>query len=135
MARVGTAALSIAGFFLMAPGLGILATLGIGTGGSILTTMCAKKKLEQQHEDMKAAIAKDIPNIVARATDNSEKRVQNLYEDMLRESEKKKDLWLESQLQAVETANGPKNEEQKAKLTAEIGQLRELEAQFNQTED
>ena len=135
LARVGTAALSIAGFFLMAPGLGILATLGIGTGGSILTTMFAKKKLEQQHEDMKAAIAKDIPNIVARATDNSEKRVQNLYEDMLRESEKKKDLWLESQLQAVETANGPKNEEQKAKLTVQIGQLRELEAQFNQSKD
>lgn len=135
LARVGTAALSIAGFFLMAPGLGILATLGIGTGGSILTTMFAKKKLEQQHEDMKAAIAKDIPNIVARATDNSEKRVQNLYEDMLRESEKKKDLWLESQLQAVETANGPKNEEQNVKLTAQIGQLRELEAQFNQSKD
>ena len=132
LARLGTAALSIAGYFLMAPGLGILATLGIGTGGSILTSLFAKKKLEQQHEEMKMTIAKDIPNVVARATENSEKRVQSLYEDMLKESEKKKDLWLESQQQAVETANMPKNEEQKAKLASQLEQLRQMEQQFNQ---
>lgn len=100
-ARIGTVALSLA----LAPAFGLLATMGVGTAGTLITSSVFKKKIEEQRTLVKEAIAKDVPAIVMQATANSEKRIQSLYDEMLHDSDKKKQAWLETQSVAIESAN------------------------------
>lgn len=100
-ARVGTVVLSLA----LAPVFGLFATMGVGTAGTLLTSHIFKKKLEEQRTAVKEAIAKDIPAIILKATADSEKRIRAIYDDMLDDSEKKKETWREGQLVAIETEN------------------------------
>lgn len=100
-ARIGTVVLSLA----LAPAFGLLATMGVGTAGTLITSSVFKKKIEEQRTLVKEAIAKDVPTIVMQATANSEKRIQSLYDEMLDDSDKKKQAWLETQSVAIENAN------------------------------
>ncbi len=131
IARIGTAALSIAGFFVLGPGMGILATMGIGTGGAILSSTFVKKKLEQQRNEMKKALAQDIPVVVMKAIANSEQRVRALYHEMLRDNQAKMNEWVEAQKQAIELANSSDITTQKSKVTENITKLTELSNQLN----
>ena len=102
-ARIGTVALSLA----LAPAWGIVATMGVGTAGTLITNSIFRKVIEEQRKALKEAIAKDIPSIVFKATENSEKRILALYEDMLKDSDEKKKAWLESQETAIKMEDHP----------------------------
>lgn len=115
LGKIGTAALSIAGYFLF-PSLGILATVGIGTGGTILTGIFAKKKLEEQRDEVKKSLAADIPNVVVKATAQSEQRVRVLYDQMLRESHTKMESWIKTQEQVITTSHVSNIEQQQEKI-------------------
>lgn len=103
-ARIGTVVLSLA----LAPAFGLLATMGVGTAGTLIASSVFKKKIEAQRASVKGAIAKDIPSIVMQATANSEKRIQKLYDEMLEDSDKKKQAWIETQELAIENGNPSK---------------------------
>lgn len=100
-ARIGTVALSLA----LAPAFGLLATMGVGTVGTLITSSLFKKKIEEQRTLVRETIAKDVPTIIMQATENSEKRIQNLYDEMLDDSDKKKQAWLETQSVAIKNSN------------------------------
>lgn len=120
--RIGTVALSLA----LAPAFGLLATMGIGTASTLITSSVFKKKIEEQRTLVKEAIAKDVPTIVMQATANSEKRVQSLYDEMLDDSNKKKQTWLETQAAAIESANTSQIQSQLDGITANKTQLEEI---------
>ena len=131
--RIGTTALSIAGALaLSATGFGFLsliATLGVGSGASIMSETIFRKKIEQQREDLKAAIAKDVPRILMEATAESETRLKIIYNNIAQEASKTEKLWMEAQRKAIQKANQPTDGEQRAKIDkylAETKQLREL---------
>ena len=121
-ARIGTVVLSLA----LAPAFGLLATMGVGTAGTLITSSVFKKKIEEQRTLVKEAIAKDVPAIVMQATANSEKRIQSLYNEMLDDSDKKKQAWLETQSVAIESANPPQVQSQLDSIAANKTQLTEI---------
>ena len=121
-ARIGTVALSLA----LAPAFGLLATMGVGTAGTLITSSVFKKKIEEQRTLVKEAIAKDVPAIVMQATANSEKRIQSLYDEMLDDSDKKKQAWLETQSVAIESANPSQVQNQLDNIVANKAQLVEI---------
>lgn len=121
-ARIGTVALSLA----LAPAFGLLATMGVGTAGTLITSSVFKKKIEEQRTLVKEAIAKDVPAIVMQATANSEKRIQSLYDEMLHDSDKKKQAWLETQSVAIESANPSQVQGQLDSIATNKAQLTEI---------
>lgn len=75
---------------------------------------------------VKEAIAKDVPAIVMQATTNSERRIQSLYDEMLDDSNKKKQAWLETQTAAIESANSSQVQSQLDSIAASKTQLVEI---------
>lgn len=121
-ARIGTVVLSLA----LAPAFGLLATMGVGTAGTLITSSVFKKKIEEQRTLVKEAIAKDVPAIVMQATANSEKRIQSLYDEMLDDSDKKKQAWLETQSVAIESANPSQVQSQLDSIATNKALLKEI---------
>ncbi len=119
-ARLGTVVLSLA----LAPAFGLFATMGVGTAGTLITSSVFKKKIEEQRTLVKKAIAKDVPAIVMQATENSEKRIQSLYDEMLDDSDKKKQAWLETQSVAIENSNPSKVQEELNHVSENLSSLR-----------
>jgi GTP-binding protein EngB required for normal cell division len=122
IARIGTAGLSLAMF----PVLGIVATLGVGTAGSIITSSVFRKKIEEQKKDLRENISKDIPSVVAEATLNSEKRIIALYDEILADSQRKKEAWHEAQVATIETDSPTKVQEQMNMVVSSITSLQEI---------
>lgn len=131
MARIATAGLSIAGFFLLPGGMGILATMGIGTGGAIMTSNFFKKKLDEQREELKNAIAKDIPIVIEKATEKSEQRIRSLYDSIIRESSSKKNSWVETQTDIIAANNKPKSAEAQEQTRTFISELEIILSKLN----
>ena len=90
MMTLGSAALSIAG---LCCGLGVIATLGIGSGAGILSNKLLKSKKEEQQQQLKALIAKDVPLALENAITESEKKIKIIYADIASESIKKEKDW------------------------------------------
>ena len=122
IARVGTVVLSLA----LAPVLGLVATMGVGTAGALISSSVFKKKIDEQKALIKEEIAKDIPGIVMQATANSEKRIQELYNEMLNDSDQKKHAWLEAQKVAIENANPSKVQDALETVSENIAKLKEI---------
>lgn len=57
-ARIGTVALSLA----LAPAFGLLATMGVGTAGTLITSSLFKKKIEEQ----RTLVKKRLPRMFLR---------------------------------------------------------------------
>lgn len=127
-ARLGTTALCIASYFTP---LGFMGSMGIGAGGAILQSTFFKKKIEEQKTQLKDSIAKDIPQIVDNAISKSEIRIKMLYDSILEQSEKKKDLWKEAQFLAIEAENKPRTEQQQKELQNHILELESIKRQLN----
>lgn len=106
-ARVATAVLSVAGSALcMSIGFfPIVATMGIGTGAGIVSEKIFKGKIEKQQEDIKAALAKVIPQIIDEAMSESERRLKAVYEDMINSASEKEQSWLDAQRSIIEKSS------------------------------
>lgn len=108
IARLGTTALCIGSYFTP---LGFMGSMGFGAVGGVLQSKLIKKKTEEQRTILKEAIASDIPIIINRAIENSEGKIISLYNSILSESSKKKELWKEAQILAIESENKPRGDE------------------------
>lgn len=120
---LGSAALTIAG---LCCGLGIIATLGIGSGAGILSNKFMKSKKEEQQQQLKALIAKDVPLALESAITESEKKIKIIYADIASESVKKEKDWLAAQQELIQSANAPKNQEYFSKLQSDIQYINSL---------
>lgn len=120
---LGSAALSIAG---LCCGLGVIATLGIGSGAGILSNKFLKSKKEEQQQQLKALIAKDVPLALENAITESEKKIKIIYADIASESIKKEKDWLVAQKELIESSNAPKNQDYFNKLQNDIQAINDL---------
>lgn len=120
--RIGTAALSVLGFavFSSIGFLPIVATMGIGTGSSIISEGVFKKKVEAQRDAIKTVIARDVPNIVAESTTESEARIKAVYNDMIRAAVEQETLWKDAQLTAIEESINSQADNAKESIDAQL---------------
>lgn len=123
LVRVGTSVLTIAGAMLCASAgaYPAIATMGIGTGSSIISEGLFRKEVEKQKLAIRDAIEKNVPDLVEKAMSDSDKRLQAVYNDMIREAEKQEQLWLSAQQSAIAKASG-----------ADRGNLHKVEQQLAQ---
>ena len=82
----------------------LVATMGLGTGGPMITESFFKNKTEAQKEVLKRELAQRIPVIVNNATSYSEKRLKSIYNDIISEATKKQAAWLETQQEVINTS-------------------------------
>lgn len=122
MMTLGSAALTIAGYCC---GLGFI-TLGIGSGAGILTSKFLKSKKEEQQQQLKALVAKDVPLALESAIAESERRIKIIYADIASESIKKEKDWLAAQKELIKTSNAPKNQDFFNKLQNDIQAINDL---------
>lgn len=110
ISRIGVTALSIgSALVLTAAGIpAILGTMGIGTGGSILSETLFKKKTEEQKEALRAEVEKSIPVVIKNAMLHSEKRIKKIYNDIISESSNQQESWLASQKKLIESSSQEK---------------------------
>lgn len=106
MTRLATSAVSILGAVsLSCLGLGflsIVATMGVGTGASLVTDKLFKGKVEQQRAQLKEQIGKQIPGIVQDAVKDSQAKIRNVYGEIIKAAEDKQTSWMDAQRTALE---------------------------------
>lgn len=130
--RIGTAVLTIAGALVCA-GLGVfplVVTMGVGTGSSIVTEKVFKDKVEKQRQAIQEAIRVNVPELVRKATDESDKRLAKVYEDVFREAQQQKERWLDAQRTAIERTNRPADPEAECLLHSQLNQVDFFVKQF-----
>lgn len=115
--RVATAALSVAGFLAMSSfgAAPIIATMGVGTGSSIISEKIFKGKIEKQQAAMKDTIVKNVPEVIDNATSQSEKHLNMKYEEIIKAAGEQEEAWMAAQEEAIE--NSVKAVSSKAKET------------------
>jgi len=125
--RIGVAVLSIASYCVCASaGIPpIIGSTGIGTGGSIVSEGIFKKKLEEQKENLRAAIRANVPMIIGNATAYSEGRIKNLYNDIINEAKKQEEKWNSTQDEAIKASTAPKDEAKQQKIEDALEMLAE----------
>lgn len=130
--RIGITAASLAGamFFMSAGVLPMIATMGVGTGGSILSEKIFKEKIEQQRESVRQAIAKNVPKVMDSATSESEQRITAVYEDILKESKKQEEIWMQEQKEIIEKSNQSKTSEEEKNLSENISVLTDYKSKL-----
>ena len=104
IARIGTTVLTVAGAILFSS-LGafpLIATMGIGTGSSIITEKVFKGKVEAQRTAVQQAIAANVPELVQKAMGESERRISTVYRDILKEADKQEQVWFQAQNEVLE---------------------------------
>lgn len=103
-ARIGTAALSIAGYAVCASFgfLPLIATMGIGTGSAILTEGFFKKKVEEQRKLLGRTIATEVPRVISLATAESEQRLKSVYNDVILSAKETETAWMAAQEKLIE---------------------------------
>lgn len=127
--RIGTAVLSISGFALFSAlgFLPIVATVGIGTGSSIVSEKIFRKKVEDQREELKEEITRCVPAFIQESMRESEKRLENVYGQIILEAEKTENTWLEAQKAAVKESENIQTDGQAAVIGSMIEKLRKQE--------
>ena len=102
--RIGSAVLMISGAaFCTATGCWpLVATIGLGTGTSILTEKFLKSKIEAQREAMRKEIAARVPVLIRQATAKAELRLTEVYEKIIKEGETCEQQWLAGQNMSIE---------------------------------
>ena len=121
-ARIGTVVLSMA----LWPMVGLVATMGVGTAGTLVTSSFFKKKIEEQRQAIKERISIDIPTIILQATTNSESRIRTLYEDIIKDSGNKKSAWFEAQSLAIDNENQNQTQEKMDSIKENISKLSQI---------
>ena len=123
--RIGTAVLTVAGALVCA-GLGVfplVITMGVGTGSSIVTEKIFRDKIDKQHQAIREAIRVNVPELVEDATAESDKHLQAIYDDILKEARQQKESWLDAQQKAIAQACAPSNPEAADQLSDQMQKL------------
>lgn len=123
--KIGTTVLSIAGF-VVCSALGflpIVATMGISTASTVISDRVFRRKLEEQRDAVKAAIAKEVPRIIDEATRESEIRLKAVYDDILEAAVEKEKAWQEAQTAAIEMSVKPQGQERRESIGEQLEAL------------
>lgn len=128
MVRAGTAALTAASYLVLTP-LGLpylVASLGIGTGSSIITEKVFKGKIENQKAKIKEVIAQNVPEVIDSATMQTEERLNMRYNEIIKSAREKEDSWMAVQSEAIENSVKTVNPKCEEILDSNIADIKSL---------
>ncbi|MBQ7875864.1 MAG: dynamin family protein [Clostridia bacterium] len=129
-AKIGSTALSIGGSIaLNCLGLGVIgvvATLGLGTGSSLISENVFKSKLESQRETLKSVVGSHVEKLANDSIIESEKKVKIIYSDILKEAEKAEKAWLKAQGEAIERSVKKPDANTTSTLKANLNELEKI---------
>ena len=131
-ARIGTTVLTIAGALLCSSfgAFPLIATMGIGTGSSIITEHVFKGKIEHQRDMIRDAIAQNVPELLNTAMRESERRLQAVYADIIRGAEEQEAIWMQAQNEAIAQSLDTFDTESLQLLVQDLHELDTLTAQL-----
>lgn len=102
--KIGSAVLSISGCALFSAlgFLPIVATMGVGTGAAIFSEKFFSRKIEAQREELKKEIARCVPLFIRNSMEESERRLEAVYRNMIDEAHKSEQAWLNAQQTSID---------------------------------
>jgi len=105
ISRIGVTTLSIASALMLASfgAASIIGTMGVGTGGSIISEGIFKKKIDSQKEVLKQEINIGVPKAVNNAMAYSEGRIRAIYSSLIDEATKQQASWAQNQRDVIKT--------------------------------
>lgn len=124
--RIGTAVLTISSSILLSAlgFLTVIATAGIGTGASIISEKIFQRKIEDQREELRKEIARCVPAFIQESMKESEKRLENIYDQIILEAEKTQNTWLKAQKAVIKESENLQADGQAAEIDSMIEELR-----------
>lgn len=129
--RLGTTAISVVGAVALSmSGLGmfsIVATMGVGTGSSILSERFFKGKIEEQQNMVKEKIAEIVPQVVRDACAESERRLKDIYDNVVANATEEEKTWLKAQTDMLENSTKSEIVEKKERIIALIDEVTALQ--------
>lgn len=104
ISRIGVTTLSIASALMLASfgGASIIGTMGVGTGGSIISEGIFKKKIDAQKELLRQEINAGVPKAVNNAMTYSEGRIRAIYTNLIEEATNQQQSWAQSQKAVID---------------------------------
>ena len=131
LSRIGTTTVSILGAIsLQLAGLGmfsLVATSGVSTGASLVSERFFRGKIEEQQQRIQEKIAQTIPQIILESTEQSERRLQAVYEEIIDEASKEQKIWLQAQNDALENSLKGEGMQKKEEVISLMEQITELQ--------
>ena len=117
VSRVGVSALSIVGFMACSSiGLPpIIGSTGITTGGTVISEVFFKKKIEAQRQLVKEEMERNVPEIIRKSMIHTESRLNSMYNDIIKEAQKQEKVWMDNQNTAINSSIGERTEENNIK--------------------
>ena len=124
--RIGTAVLSVSGVALLSSMgfMPIIATMGISTGSTVLSERIFKKKIEAQRDMLKKEIGRCVPDFIQKSMEESEKRVEAVYQNMIQEADQSEQAWMDTQRAAIDSID-KLEEGQSDRLSASLEKIRQ----------
>lgn len=110
--------------------LTIVATLGVGTGASIISQKVVDKKVEEQRERIQSLIAEEMPCVIMNATSDSEVKIKILYNEAISEAFAAENRWMQTQRTLIRQSLGKKYDEAVATLQKQIEEIQNLKQQL-----
>ena len=130
--RVGTTAAMIVGSIAMASlgAMPLIATYGIGTGSSIISEKKFREKIEDQQRTMMSIIESDVPEVITKATAQTESNLKAKYGVIISYLDEEKNTWLKAQEQTIENSMSGAAKEQREKIIRMQEKLSELRSRL-----
>lgn len=135
IAKVGTAALTIAGYAVF-PVLGLsslFVSQVVGTGSSIISEKVFNGKVEKQRSMLKEVIAKHVPEVINNATAQTEERLNTKYDEIIKSAREKEDSWIAAQYEAIENSVKLANPQGKETLERNIADFKNIYKKIQNT--
>ncbi len=130
--KIGTTVASLAGATVLgivtagaAAGVpvSLFATMGIGTGSSIVSDIVFKKKIQEQRDSIKNALSSIVPSVIKEAVHGSDAKIRRLYDEIISATKEKEIAWKEMQKEAIEAGLVSKNQAQHNNIDEKIVML------------
>ena len=86
-----------------------------------------RKKIEDQREELKKEIKRCVPAFIQESMRESEKRLENVYGQIILEAERTENTWLEAQKAAVKESENTQTDGKASGIGSMIEKLRRQE--------
>ena len=111
-------------------GLAILGTIGVSTGGAVISSALIGRKADEQRQIIKSMIAKRMPATIEEASDGLDIRVKEIYNEIFSKVVHNEAVWFNTQKQLIEKANPSQVAAEQQAAQATIDSLRQLSARL-----
>lgn len=136
ISRVGTGAVTVAGYFIF--GMMGLSPVGmaIGIGGGIVSELSMHKRVEEQKAKLSKVIKEELPEVFSSSISTVEESMRNIYMSTIDDMKKACKEWAEAKCEAIDAVNKTEaNTEDEIRIKEKIASLRNIEKYVNESNE